>query len=136
MWAASDRYRPVMVGCSCITMGDFKRLVVWNEAQRLTIELYARSADFPTVERFGLTAQIRRAAASIGANVAEGCGREGTGDMKRFIRIARGSAYELEHHLLLARDLGLMSAGEWSAFDRRVQRLSRMLAGLLRMPSE
>ena len=114
-------------------MGDFKRLVVWNEAHRLTVDLYARSTQFPGLERFGLTAQIRRAAASIGANVAEGCGREGNGDMKRFFRIARGSAYELEQHLMLARDLKLLTPAEWTAFDQRVQRLSRMLAGLLRM---
>jgi len=114
-------------------MGDFKRLVVWNEAHNLTIDLYTRSSRFPSLERFGLTAQIRRAAASIGANVAEGCGRDGAGDMRRCFRIARGSVYELEQHLMLARDLNLLTRDEWAVFDRRVQRLSRMLAGLLRM---
>jgi len=115
-------------------MGDFKRLVVWQEAHVLTAELHARSAKFPGTDRFGLTAQIRRAATSIDANVAEGCGREAGGDMRRFIRIARGSAYELEQHLLLPRDLGLLDTPEWLNLDRRVQRLSRMLVGLLRIP--
>ena len=115
-------------------MGNFKRLVVWQEAHLLTADLYLRSAKFPGIERFGLSAQVRRAAASIGANIAEGCGRDGDGELRRFVRIARGSAHELEQHLLLARDLGMLSKQEWKEFDRRVQRLSRMLTGLLRMP--
>ena len=114
-------------------MGNFKKLIVWQEAHALTAEIYARSARFPGIERFGLTAQLRRAAASIGANVAEGCGRDGDVELRRFVRIARGSAHELEQHLLLARDLGMLDEEEWFLLDRRVQRLSRMLSGLLRM---
>ena len=87
-------------------MEDFKNLKVWSKAHELTIAIYKRTRTFPVDEMYGLTSQIRRASASIGANIAEGCGRRSDPEMKRFIQIARGSASEVEYHLLLARDLG------------------------------
>jgi four helix bundle protein len=79
-------------------MEDFKNLKVWSKAHELTIKTYGRTRTFPNDEMYGLTSQIRRAAASIGANIAEGCGRRSDPEMKRCIQIARGSASELEYH--------------------------------------
>jgi four helix bundle protein len=86
-------------------MEDFKNLRVWAKAHELTLSVYQRTRDFPKEEMYGLTSQMRRSAASVGANIAEGCGRRSDGEMRRFLQIARGSASELEYHLLLAKDL-------------------------------
>jgi four helix bundle protein len=82
-------------------MEDFKDLKVWTKAHQLTLVLYQRTRFFPKDEIYGLTSQIRRACSSIGANIAEGCGRRSDPEMRRFVQIARGSANELEYHLLL-----------------------------------
>ena len=94
-------------------MKDFKELRVWQRAHQITLEIYAATRQFPPDERFGLTSQLRRSAASIGANVAEGCGRRSDGELTRFLQIARGSASELEYHLILARDLQMLSAKQF-----------------------
>ena len=75
----------------------------------MTLEVYKATQAFPKEERFGLTSQIRRASVSIGANLAEGCGRRSDGEMGRFVQIAMGSGAELSYHLLLAKDLGLVT---------------------------
>jgi len=87
-------------------MRDFKKIKVWEKAHKLTLQLYKVTASFPQEERYGLTSQIRRSAASIPANIAEGAGRDTQAELARFVHIASGSASELEYHLLLARDLG------------------------------
>jgi four helix bundle protein len=86
---------------------------------------------FPKEEMYGLTSQLRRAAASIGANIAEGCGRRSDGEMKRFLQIARGSASELEYHFLLARDLQLLDNDEFRNLEGKVLEVQRMLASLV-----
>jgi len=67
-------------------MRDFRGLKVWEKAHALTLAIYKATSDFPREEQFGLTSQLRRAAASIGANIAEGCGRDSDGDLRRFWR--------------------------------------------------
>jgi four helix bundle protein len=91
-------------------MQDFRKLAVWERSHLLTLEIYAVMKRFPADERFGLTSQLRRGAASIPANIAEGCGRDTAADMARFLQIAMGSASELHYHLMLARDLDLLSS--------------------------
>jgi hypothetical protein len=76
----------------------FRDLKVWEKAHQLTLQVYKATASFPKEEMFGLTSQIRRAAASIPANIAEGCGRSGDAELGRFLQIAMGSASELEYH--------------------------------------
>jgi len=93
-------------------MRNYKDLQVWEKSHRLTLAVYNSTRCFPSEERYGLTSQIRRACASIPANLAEGCGRRSEGEMARFIQIAMGSGAELSYHLLLARDLGLMKDAE------------------------
>lgn len=91
-------------------MQDYKALKVWEKSHQLTLAVDQATATFPKDELYGLTSQIRRACASIPANIAEGCGGDGGAEFARFLRIAMGSASELDYHLLLARDLNLLSA--------------------------
>jgi len=109
-------------------MEDFKNLKVWSKAHELTLAIYKRNRTFPNDEVYGLIS--RRAAASIGANIAEGCGRRSDPEMKRFIQIARGSASELEYHLLLARDLHFLNPAEFHELKVKVLEIQRMLAAL------
>ncbi|MCW5853511.1 MAG: four helix bundle protein, partial [Anaerolineae bacterium] len=89
-------------------MRDFRKLQVWVKAHQLTLNTYKVTRPFPKEELYGLTSQIRRASASIPANIAEGCGRQGAAELTRFLNIALGSASELEYHFILAHDLGFI----------------------------
>ena len=120
-------------------MGDFKKLEVWQVAHRVTRQVYQATASFPKTETYGLTAQLRRSASSIPANIAEGCGRNGDLEFSRFVRISLGSAAELEYHLLLSRDIGLLTASKYEELSSEVLRVRCMLARLnkiLRRPIE
>jgi four helix bundle protein len=90
------------------------------------------TASFPKHELYGITSQIRRSAASIPANIAEGCGKRGNPEFQRFLGIACGSASELEYHFLLSRDLGLTTEVEYEALNSGVLEVKRMLAALIR----
>lgn len=87
-------------------MKDFRDLRVWEKSPKLTLEIYGITAGFPRHELYGLTSQIRRCSASIGANIAEGCGKRENNEFQRYLQIASGSASKLDYHLLLSRDLG------------------------------
>jgi four helix bundle protein len=112
-------------------MEDFKNLKVWAKAHQLTLAVYQRTRGFPREEIYGVTSQVRRASASVGANIAEGCGRRSDPEMKRFRQRARGSASELEYHLLLARDLGFLTAAEFKDLEEKTMEIQRMLASLV-----
>lgn len=112
-------------------MQPFRKLVVWQKAHELALILYKITSSFPTDERYGLTAQIRRSAA-ICANLAEGCGRQTRREFARFAYIALGSASELEYHLLMAADLGILNSDNSQPLERSVTQVKRMLAGLIR----
>ena len=92
-----------------VGMRDVTKIEVWHRARALTASIYKTTEALPTTERFGLQSQIRRASVSVVANIAEGCGRGTEGDLERHLRIASGSATELQTLLLLASDLGLMT---------------------------
>ena len=111
-------------------MKDFRDLHVWQKAHRLTLSSYKATNGFPKAETYGLTIQIRRCAASIAANIAEGCGKRGNGEFQRFLNIASGSASELEYHFLLARDLAFLSDPEYHQLNDGVVEVKRMLASL------
>jgi len=110
---------------------DFKDLKVWMKAHEMTLSVYHCTRSFPKEEMYGLTSQLRRSASSIGANIAEGCGRRSDAEMKRFCQIARGSASEVEYHLLLARDLQFLSISEFKNLEEKVHEVQRMLASLV-----
>ena len=105
---------------------DFRKLKVWEKAHQLTLDAYARTTSFPREEIFGLTSQIRRAASSVPANIAEGCGRGGK-DLARFCRIAVGSASELQYHLLLAKDLKFLSEENYIHLHSAANEVERKL---------
>ena len=113
-------------------MADFMQLKVWQAAHSLALLAYRLTSAFPAEERFGLTGQIRRAAVSIGANIAEACGRYHKRDQARFILIAKGSTKEVRSHLMIARDLGFMPAQEQQSADVQLIQIERMLSALLR----
>jgi four helix bundle protein len=117
-------------------MKDFRSLEVWQKAHRMTLAAYRVTKTFPSDERFGLTSQIRRAAASIGANIAEGCGRRGDAEFHRFLQMAMGSASELEYHLLLSRDLEYLDSANHKELTAEVTRVKRMLSSLIRTVDE
>ena len=104
-------------------MGDFKKLDVWQLAHKVACEVYRETAGFPRTEAYGLTAQLRRSAASIPANIAEGCGRRGDLEFGRFVRISLGSATELEYHPLLSRDIGLLAPSTYGTLSAEVLRM-------------
>ena len=112
-------------------MRDFRKLQVWEKAHRLTLLIYEATMDFPADERFGLTGQLRRAAASIPINTAEGCGREGVRELARFLSIAAGSASEVEYQLLLARDLNYIQNETYEELDQLVNEVKMMLNSFL-----
>jgi four helix bundle protein len=110
---------------------DFKELRVWSKAHELTVLVYKLTRAFPKDEVYGLTSQVRRSAASVGANIAEGCGRHSDGEMTRFLQIARGSASETEYHLLLAKDLGFLQETDFQVAEQAVVVVQRMLTALV-----
>jgi four helix bundle protein len=111
-------------------MRNYEDLQVWQKAHNLTLEIYKSTRCFPLEERFGLTSQIRRSCSSIGANLAEGCGRRSDGEMARFLQIAMGSGAELSYHLRLARDLDLLSKPTFEHLRSSLNEVMRMLSSL------
>src|SRR5688572_21964817 len=100
-------------------MQDFRKLRVWQMNRELTVQVYQTTARFSRDERFGLTAQMRSAVVSIGANVAEGCGRGSRPDTIRFLQIAFGSSVELLHHFITSADLGFLPPEDFAVLDRK-----------------
>lgn len=113
-------------------MGNYRQLSVWKRAHELVLGVYDSTSSFPNGERYAMVAQLRRAVVSVVSNIAEGTGRQGDRELARFLRIARGSACEVECQLLLARDLGYLQSERWMSLDADCQEVSRMLNGLIR----
>lgn len=110
---------------------DFRELMVWRKAHELTLAVYEATQGFPSFELFGLTRQMRRAAGSIGANIAEGAGRDSGLDFGRFLQMAVGSASELEYHTILARDLHYLQEDLAETIIADAQEVRRMLSSLI-----
>ncbi len=113
------------------TVKSYRDLSAWQKARLLVKEVYLLTAAFPVGERFGLVSQMNRAAVSIPSNIAEGYGRATTQDYLHFLRIARGSAYELETQLVLAQDLGLCTEERGLRVQVVLQEEIRILQGLI-----
>ena len=112
-------------------MGNFRKLRVWENAHGLVLSVYRLTRAFPREEMFGLTSQMRRAAVSVTANIAEGCGRNGDREFVRYLRIALGSANELEDQIILAGDLEYLTGNACAQLDAEVTVVKRMIAKLI-----
>ena len=112
-------------------MRDFRELKVWHKAHGLTLDVYRATKSFPKEELYGLTSQIRRAAVSIGANIAEGAGKNSRFEFARYLQIASGSASELEYHLLLSSDLGYLVPEIYELLSEQVIETKKMLTGFM-----
>lgn len=113
-------------------MQDFKSLHVWQKSHAVTLQIYEATGNFPESERFGITAQIRRASASIGANIAEGSCRQSDAEFNRFLFIALGSTAETENFILLSSDLGLLNDGMAVELLSQLSEVRKMLIAFTR----
>ena len=111
-------------------MQDFKQLAVWRKSHELTLAIYRATTEFPFEEIYGLTGQVRRAAAAIPTLVAQGFGRQNSADFADALAEAMGAANEVEYLLLLSHDLGWLSDTSYNILSRGVAEVQRMLATL------
>ncbi len=117
-------------------INSFKDLLVWEKSHRCALDIYKATKNFPKEELFSLTNQMRRSAVSIGSNIAEGFGRNSAKDKGQFYAIAKGSAFELESQLYIAKDLGYISEGEARELEEKLTEVGRMLSGLIKSASD
>ncbi len=113
-------------------MRDFRQLKVWGKSHQLTLDICRTTVTFPREELYGLTSQLRRAATSIPANIAEGCGKNTELELARYMQISMGSASELEYHLLLSHDLSYIDAQTYQALNTQTVEVKRMLAPFIK----
>ncbi|MBB6216360.1 four helix bundle protein [Anaerosolibacter carboniphilus] len=112
-------------------MSGYRKLDVWNEAHKLTLDIYRVTATFPNEEKFGLISQIRRASSSIPTNIAEGQGRSNNKEFANFVRIAKGSASEVEYLIYLCYELGYLNKIQFVNLNRQIERILGMLSNLI-----
>jgi four helix bundle protein len=112
-------------------MKDFRELKVWEKAHNLVLAVYKTTEVFPRQELYSLTNQIQRAAVSIPANIAEGCGKSGDAEFGRYLKIAMGSSSELEYLLLLAHDLHYFPDEAYQTLSSQLIETRKMLNVLI-----
>jgi len=113
-------------------MSDYKKLKVWEDAHKFTVDIYNITQKFPNNEQYGLTSQIRRSSSSIPTNIVEGCGQLDNGNLIRFLGISKGSAFEAEYQLLLAKDLNYITNEEYTILVEKVKYIIRRLNNLIK----
>ena len=112
-------------------MRDYKKYDIWKLGHQLALDVYKITENFPKEEIFGMTSQMRRAVTSINFNIVEGCGRGSDEDFKRMLRIASGSAFEVEYGLLLSKDLGFISEEKYSEVAPKAEELKMKISKLI-----
>lgn len=117
-------------------MKNFKKLIVWKNAHDLVLQLYEVISSFPENEKYGLVSQIRRTAASVPTNIAEGCGRKTDAELSRFLQIAFGSASEVEYLIILSKDLNFIDEKLSSDLNSKIQEIKRMLSSFIKKLAE
>jgi four helix bundle protein len=113
-------------------MQDYKNLLVWQKAHILVLELYKLTQVLPKEETFGIKSQLRRAAVSIPANLAEGCGKITSKDTANFFQIALGSLHETEYYILLSKDLAYISLADYEFATQLINEVKAMLISLIK----
>lgn len=116
-------------------MRDFKKLSVWQKSHQLTLAIYKSTTFYPKEEMHGLTNQMRRSAASVPSNIAEGCGRNTQSQLAHFLNIGLGSASELEYQLILSKDLGFINDQIFKEQTTQATEVKRMLTSLYQKAS-
>lgn len=111
---------------------DYRDLVAWQKAMDMVEDAYRSSRALPADERYGLTAQMRRAAVSVPANIAEGQGRRTTGEFRQALSVAHGSLREFETHVMLALRLAMLSQPDSDRLLQRAAEVGRLISGLAR----
>lgn len=117
-------------------MSDFKDLQVWQKSIDFVTEIYKATDTFPENEKFGLVAQLRRAAVSIPSNISEGSTRRSKVDFIQYLKIARGSAAEIETQLIIARKINFLSDESYNMLTETILEISKMLNGLIKSLSK
>ncbi len=110
-------------------MHNYKELKLWQKSRTLVTEVYKITSGFPEAELYGITSQLRRAVISIPTNIAEGCGRRSNKELKRFLDIVNGSAFELESLLILSSDLSFISETDMKELNAKVDEIQKMIFG-------
>lgn len=113
-------------------INSYRDLIVWQKSMKLVTEIYAATKLFPAEELYGLTSQIRRSAISIPSNIAEGYGRNSTGDYKRFLHIAAGSIFELLTQIEIASNLKYLTAELFTTLFNAAKEIELMLLALIK----
>ena len=112
-------------------INTYRDLLVWQKAMNLVTDIYKSSQQYPSLEIYGLTSQMRRSAVSIPSNIAEGYGRRSTGDYKRFLQVATGSLFELQTQIEISFNLGYIRNSEFESLFEKTKELDRMLSSLI-----
>ena len=112
-------------------MQNYKDLKVWEKAHHFTLDVYRLSKLFPKEEIYSLTSQLRRAASSVPANIAEGCGKNTQPDFARYLNTALGSANEAEYFILLSKDLGYLQMDKYEGLTGLINEIKAMLIALI-----
>lgn len=110
---------------------SYRDLIVWQRAVQLSVAVYRFTAGFPSDERFGLTTQLRRAGVSTASNIAEGYGRNSTGEYKHFLGMARGSNMELQTQLVIAGELGFGDQEKAQHVESLSHEVGKMLVAMM-----
>ncbi|MEW6468402.1 MAG: four helix bundle protein [Bacteroidota bacterium] len=119
-------------------MHNFKELKIWQESMSLAKEIFVLTKKFPVEEKYGLVAQLNRAAVSIPSNIAEGCSRDSQKQFCQFLNVSLGSAFEIETQLILANELNYISKEELKNLIEKVTKIQKMISKLkdsIRQPS-
>ncbi|NLW24117.1 MAG: four helix bundle protein [Clostridia bacterium] len=117
-------------------INDFEDLIVWQKAHKLVLQIYELTRNFPKNEEFGLVIQLRRSAASIPSNIAEGVGSNSKVNFKRMLYIARGSLLETRYHLILARVLNYINRSVYEDLKNKYDEVGKMLNSLIKSLDE
>ncbi|MES2331912.1 MAG: four helix bundle protein [Bacteroidota bacterium] len=112
-------------------MQNYKDLKVWEKSHLFTLKTYQETKSFPKEELYSLTNQLRRCAASIPANIAEGCGKKSNQELAHYLNIALGSSNESEYFLLLAKDLNYLSIEKYEILNQLINEVKGMLIALI-----
>lgn len=112
-------------------MQDYKKLKVWEKSHQFVLEIFNLAKQIPKEETFGFTSQLKRAATSIPANIAEGCGKNTAKDFTNFLNISLGSANESEYYLILAKDLKYINGEDFEQLMLNINQIKGMLINLI-----